>query len=138
MKRNRFDLKTSFNEVENKINKEAKARVYDAMEFLRGETLVTLSGPRTGMEYFVPETKTMYTASAPGEPPASPTGRLRLATATRLKTEGGGIVGEIGNPLEYAPELEYGTWRIEPRPWLRPTFMRNKEQLMNMLRQRWF
>lgn len=33
--------------------------------------VINEAAPRTGAEYFIPGTKTLYTASAPGEPPAT-------------------------------------------------------------------
>ena len=84
--------------------------------------------PRTGREYRVPGTKTVYTASAPGEPPAIREGAYRdswrttpaieegdtvVAVAyTDLRTDDGAhVIGEM---------LEFGTETMAPRPHVRP------------------
>lgn len=83
---------------------------------------------RTGHQYRVPGTFTVYTASAPGEPPAVVEGRyvsswkstpaVRTGTAVEafaysdLVTENGEyLIGDL---------LEHGTVNMEPRPHIRP------------------
>lgn len=75
-----------------------------------------LSQPGQGRSYG------KHRASAPGDPPAVDTGRLRNATAadTQLREEGGDIVGRIVANTDYAAALETGTERMAARPYLRP------------------
>lgn len=114
--------------------------------------------PRTGREYRVPGTGiidevtgkikrgtgTMYTASAPGEPPAIRTGeyanawqtspaviegdKVMAAATNDRKTENGQYL--VGDLLEHGTNdiLTYGT-RMEPRPHIRPA--------MEIVAQRW-
>lgn len=85
-----------------------------------------------------PRSAGYHQASAPGQPPAVDTNRLRQSwTVTPLKgtgassnfagnhqsieSRGGRVVLTYGSNLFYAPFLEYGTSRMKPRPYLRPT-----------------
>ena len=49
-----------------------------AVNAIRNAELEVLRGKRSGRVYRKPHTKSHYTASAPGEPPARRTGNLRL------------------------------------------------------------
>lgn len=66
-----------------------------------------------------------HKASAPGDPPATDTGRLsssiNITTGFR-----GGLTAEIGTNVFYAPQLEFGTTRIAPRPFLFPALERER------------
>jgi len=76
-----------------------------------------------------------HKASAPGEPPAVNTGRLRNSITSKVvpKLGGGGFVGLVGTNVQYAEPLEKGVkgqpgpaakkagtartgWRLAPRP----------------------
>lgn len=75
-------------------------------------------GPKTGRTY--PPIRgrrgSPHTASAPGEAPATDTGRL----ANSIRTAKDGRSHLVGTSLEYGLHLEFGTTRMEPRPWLVP------------------
>ncbi|MNE40071.1 hypothetical protein D3C80_1340600 [compost metagenome] len=83
---------------------------------LAGETITNanLSRPGSGRIYG------KHQASAPGEPPAVDTGRLRNATQadTQVRRDGDDIVGRVVANSEYAHALEVGTERMAPRPFL--------------------
>jgi HK97 gp10 family phage protein len=57
-----------------------------------------------------------HRASAPGEAPATDTGRL----ANSLKADIQGVNATVFTNVDYAPFLEFGTRKIEPRPFLFP------------------
>ena len=81
------------------------------------------AGPRTGRTY--DRGKKQHTASAPGEPPAVDTGRLRNSIVTQAYD--GGKVARIGPSVtvNYAAELEDGIpGEMAPRPYLRPVMDR--------------
>jgi hypothetical protein len=63
-----------------------------------------------------------HVASAPGQYPASDTGRLMASINTEL-TETTAIVG---TNVAHGPMLEFGTSRMAARPWLLPSFERAK------------
>lgn len=61
-----------------------------------------------------------HTASAPGQPPATDTGRLAASIREDLHVDSRGLVEVIGTDVDYALPLEVGTRDIAPRPFLRP------------------
>lgn len=113
-------------------------RMTEACIYIQGKVKEKLSGPRTGRVYKVPGTlhKT-YTASAPGEPPAVMLGQLRQSIKFAIDATIKGIVGLVGSDLKKAPMLEYGTSRIKPRPFLRPTFQENIDSIKAILSRKW-
>jgi hypothetical protein len=118
------------------IQAASKKAVVVACEHMRDKLVQTLSGQRSGRRYKVPGTNVTYTASAPGEAPASRTGRLRQSIGSRVVEVPNGVEGEVGTNLDYGLELERGTQRIRPRPWLAPTFEREQENVKDLI-QKW-
>ncbi len=125
-------------EVNADIEKTAKERMEKAVNEVRNEVLVTLSGNRSGRIYKIPGTQKTYTASAPGEPPAQRTGELRQSISTEIEGEGKNIIGRVGSPKKYAPMLEFGTRNMAPRPWLRPTFEKKQKDVEEIFIGQWF
>jgi phage gpG-like protein len=82
-----------------------------AME-LRGDIIKRIhGGPASGAVYA--KGSVSHQASAPGEAPASDTGRL-AGSITFDKT--GPMSATVGSDLVYAAALEFGSGRIDPRP----------------------
>lgn len=78
-------------------------------------------GTKSGETYQKYGPRRSHTASAPGEAPASDTGRLAGSIDARfIPTLGGLLSGVVFTPLEYGAHLEFGTQSIQPRPWLFP------------------
>ena len=85
-------------------------------------------GPASGRVYEKYNPRRTHTASAPGQPPMSDTGRLANSiTFDRL----GDLTAVVGSNLDYAVHLEYGTARMNfaggvggPRPFFRPAVER--------------
>ena len=70
--------------------------------------------------------------SLPGNPPAVDGGDLRRSIRYEIhneKNEVYGVVGSTQKDPNYAVRMEYGTkdGRIAPRPWLRPTMIKNND-----------
>jgi len=93
----------------------------------------SFTGFRTGHVYLVPGRKTHYTASAPGEYPASPTGNLRkhIETLVELKTRT--IDGIIGTTVDYGLILEDAL-----RPWFARSLHEASPSIQKKLGERWF
>ena len=108
-------------------------RMQMACIHLQNEIKRTLSGPRSGKKYRVPGTKRYYTASAPGEPPAVRTGRLRNSIKYKLVRGFMRAKGEVGSSLDYAAQLEFGTSKMAPRPYLRPTYEKERQTIKRIL-----
>lgn len=84
-------------------------RVYDTRFFRDREGRLRRGGRR------VP-----HQASAPGQPPASDTGRLMASIHHEMLGAGQGVEARIGSDVNYALFLELGTRYMAPRPFLRP------------------
>jgi HK97 gp10 family phage protein len=101
-------------------SKDMVAAVADAVTAtgleLRGDVVKRIQqGPATGRTY--QRRGVTHTASAPGQAPATDTGRL----ANSITFEQVGPVSvTVGSALIYAAYLEYGTTRMAPRPAWRP------------------
>jgi hypothetical protein len=90
-------------------------------------------GPKSGRTYR--KGNVTHQASAPGQYPASDTGRL--ATGVRMEMpQPGRIIGRVGTAVAYGPHLEFGTSRMAARPWLLPSFERAKIGVEKELRAR--
>jgi phage gpG-like protein len=87
-------------------------------------------GPKSGRTYGA------HTASAPGQYPASDTGRLAGSVRMELP-QAGNVTGRVGTAVAYGPMLEFGTARMAARPWLLPSFERAKIGVEAELKARW-
>lgn len=106
--------------------------------YLRGATnvgfnaagaLVFTKGKRIGQ--FAPKHgKGRHVASAPGEPPAVDFGNLRGSIAW----EWVGQNVRVGTNVIYGPWLEFGTARVLPRPFMRPSVEKLKPTIDTILR----
>ena len=108
---------------------------------VRSEMIKTLTGTRTGKTYKKAGQNVTYTASAPGEAPASPTGQLRGSIKEQVGRKRGNAIGEVGiadgQQAKKGFALELGTEHIEPRPWMGITFQRTKAAVIKILRSKW-
>ena len=101
----------------------------------RNKVVTNLSGTRSGHVYKVPDSKnTYYTASAPGEFPAIPTGRLK--GSVRILPSGGDLL--IGTDLEYGLALEKKPGNKGGRPWLKRSLDQAKPAMLIEANKRWF
>jgi HK97 gp10 family phage protein len=106
-------------------------------------------GPKTGRiyEFFYRTNKTTgaifpwekrgvpHQASAPGEAPATDTGRLISSiVADTVRSDKFGVVGFVAARVEYAKWLEHGTRKIMARPFMLPAFERNRQRIGEMIR----
>jgi HK97 gp10 family phage protein len=82
-----------------------------------------LSHPGTGRVY--KRGGVLHQASAPGEPPAVDTGALRNS----IGHEAVGDVLRVGSGLDYSAYLEFGTPKMEPRPFARPALADVQDQM---------
>jgi HK97 gp10 family phage protein len=75
------------------------------------------SPPKTGRIYV--RRGVSHQASAPGEAPANDTGRL--ANSTDIRYDVPALAAYVNWAAGYARSLEYGTERMDPRPFARPS-----------------
>lgn len=117
-------IRATIKEQVTDINRKVVSRGVRAVNALRTAELQVLKGQRHGnSKARVPYSKKIYTASAPGEPPARRTGNLRMHWNGQVKSEGaasGGItvVAQLESQERYAAALEYGTRHMAPRPFV--------------------
>lgn len=104
--------------IDDEVNKSAQQIVADAK-------LSLMNPPKTGRSY--KRGKKTHQASAPGEAPATDTGALVNSGTTRRVFLGH---YQCVFSTAYAQALEYGTPRIEPRPYLRPALQHEEPVLI--------
>jgi phage gpG-like protein len=112
---------------------QAQSRAIRASNELRNSALRVLRGQRSGRVYKLPFSKKTYRASAPGEPPAVRSGRLRISWAARaIGKSDGEIIASIHTDVKYAPILQDGTkdGRIAARPFEEPIIDGAKDKVM--------
>jgi len=104
-----------------------KAVMASALEMLTDVRKQIQGPPKTGEIYKRGKGgKINHRASAPGEAPATDTGALVSSTyITKLSP----MTAAIGSRLEYAFHLEFGTWKMEPRPSWTPAAERAAPRL---------
>lgn len=152
MAKPKFTTENNVPEVVAQLKRGVQANLKAAALIWHGAVIKELRGTRSGYEYPVPGTgkvvnaekqlpngrtfyfrklegATYYTASAPGEAPASVTGDLR----TSYRFQVGDGVAEIGSPLEKAVWLEMGTQDIAPRPHLSTAYRKSEKQIKDAL-----
>lgn len=117
-------LKIAVDDTVKKVNREAASRGTRAVNAIRNAELEVLRGKRSGRVYRKPHTKSYYTASAPGEPPARRTGNLRLNWNGTVESSSTGsglrVTAVLESQERYSTYLENGTRRMAPRPFKQP------------------
>ena len=86
-------------------------------------------GTKSGIVYKKTDPKRTHRASAPGEAPATDTGRL----ANSIQANIGGRKAEVFTIVEYAPWLEFGTQKIQPRPFMFPALEKERPKWIKRL-----
>ncbi|MFI3254453.1 MAG: hypothetical protein R3Y63_08990 [Eubacteriales bacterium] len=108
------------------IEKQVASRAFIASNYLRNSALTVLKNEGSGRQYYKPNTRALYRASAPGEAPAKRTGNFRQSwqpsttvqrtggkyivtarTESNMKA-GGYLLGDL---------LENGTSKMKARPY---------------------
>jgi len=72
-------------------------------------------------------------ASAPGEAPATLTGRLKTSIHPSFSVDE--FTAEIGSSLKYSSYLEHGTSKMAARPWLLPVFEEIRPEFIRQVRE---
>lgn len=113
------------------IRQAAMRGVVAGTEEVRNEmvSLIT-NGPKTGRIYR--RRGVEHQASAPGQPPATDTGRLVNSITTDYKAAK--LMGTVTARTAYAAYLEYGTEKMAPRPFARPALANSQEFIQTAIR----
>ena len=123
-----------FNEAEigARVMQGVKQGIVAVTEGVRNEAIsLILTGPKTGRIYR--RRSVEHQASAPGEAPASDTGRLVNSIRTRYENDY--MTGIVAASTAYATVLEFGTLKMEPRPFMRPALARKRDGIKSTITQ---
>lgn len=123
---------SNLEEVKVTLSRGYDRNIKKATVFLHGKVVKRLTGKRSGRKYLVPGTRKQYTASAPGESPATATGRLRSFDGTDFDILAG-AVGRVGFKVKYGLWLERGTKKMAPRPTIKPAFDDNADEIQAIM-----
>jgi len=94
---------------------------------IRGEAIKSIqSGAKSGIVYEKYNPRRTHRASAPGEAPASDTGNLVSKIMVRQITKD---KVAVESNAHYSAYLEYGTSRMQPRPYMLPAFEKSKRPI---------
>lgn len=112
------ELKKQLEKAKTDVRKKAEDAVSSSLMRIHGRIVKRIqSFPATGKWYITQNSKIPHQASAPGEPPASDSGKL----AESAFWEEGGLTGYVGVKTSYAHALEFGTSKMETRPFIFPS-----------------
>lgn len=73
--------------------------------------------------------------SFPGNAPAPDTGNLRASIHYTIENDANNCKGIVGTDVEYGKHLEFGTSKMAPRPWLKPSLNKNKSFIKEKLKE---
>lgn len=111
-------------------------------EVSRGIALATLSlqgdakrsaGKKGGLIRKTRTGRQVREPSPPGKPPHRQMGQL--VSSIGHEFEDGGLVGIVGTNIKHGFWTEFGTTKMDARPWLRPAFDRMVKQAMKFFRR---
>jgi len=136
----KFKLNTT--ELMKSLDQTAPKRMMEATNELRNTVLETLSGNRSGRTYLVPGTRKSYTASAPGQPPATATSDLRQSVKSSVEGKGRSVLGKVKAEAKHALPLEFGHRQggkhVAARPFMKPSFDKSLDAIRRILTRTWF
>ena len=76
-----------------------------------------------------------HTQSKPLNPPATDTGFLVSQITMNVKSQpDGSVVGQIISAAPYSKALEFGTINMQPRPFMQPALMKNKNKIVQIFK----
>lgn len=111
------------------VENDAKASIATGPKTGRVYTTYFRTDPRTMRPFPTGESRVPHRASAPGEAPATDTGKLVGSIFGGARK----LTGWVEVRSQYGRWLEFGTRRIEPRPFLIPAVERNRARITAML-----
>lgn len=114
------ELQNKMNMIKNNLPKAISA----CCEKVRSTALNDMAKTQRNMN--VSYGKRNHHPSLPGNPPAPDTGNLRYSIHHTIVKENNACIGIVGTDVEYGKILEYGSSRVAPRPWLKPSLDKNE------------
>jgi len=103
-------------------------------QLIRAEAIKSIqTGAKSGVIYQMYNPRREHRASAPGQSPASDTGNLVSKIIVRQKSQD---VTSVESNANYSAYLEYGTSKMEARPFMLPAFERSKKPIVDAVFKR--
>ena len=103
-------------------------------QFIRGEAIKSIqAGAKSGIVYEKYNPRRSHRASAPSQAPASDTGNLVSKIIVKQKSKN---ITNVESNADYSAFLEYGTSKMEPRPFMLPAFEKSKKPIINAVLKR--
>ena len=103
-------------------------------QLIRGEAIKSIqTGSKSGVMYQMYNPRREHRASAPGQAPASDTGNLVSKIIVKQKTKN---ITNVESNANYSAYLEYGTSKMEARPFMLPAFEKSKKPIINAVFKR--
>lgn len=97
-----------------------------------GELIQDNSSGVPQVRYYRSGRKRTVLASKPGKPPNTDTGRL--VQSIQFDFKNGGLTGRVGTDLKYGRALEFGTSKMEARPWLSTAVRLSEKEIVKIFR----
>jgi len=129
-------LRKAFTNMDREFDVAVQDAVEDTAVAIRNKIVSAIQrGPKTGRVYQKYNPRRTHQASAPGQPPATDTGRLVGSIYMDIDP----ARATVGSRLVYAQYLEFGTRKMQPRPiWLKTAQAEGdllRERIMDNLRR---
>ena len=103
-------------------------------QLIRTEAIKSIqTGAKSGIMYQKYNPRREHRASAPGQSPASDTGNLVSKIIVKQKSAD---VTNVESNANYSAFLEYGTSKMEARPFMFPAFEKSKKPIINAVLNR--
>lgn len=121
------DLKRILDKAEKKISASAKEALQEATLAVHETAVKSIQNSSGGERQVRYGPTRTVTASKPGSPPNTDTGRLVQSIQFEFLDNGASSV--VGTNVKYGKYLEFGTSKMAARPWLQPAFDKNKKKI---------
>ncbi len=133
---NMDSLLKKFSRMENKLPDNMGNILLDAAITLKGAAQRSIQEKSSGGAQFRYRNgvKRSVMVSRPGDPPNSDTGRLVRSIKARKISLREAAAGIFGQDAPYGKWLEFGTHKMEARPWLRPAFHNSRKIIEEKLK----
>jgi HK97 gp10 family phage protein len=113
-----MSFKLEFKPIAKALERRAAEVVRDTAFGIQADIRQGMAEEKHGRDYKKSKSGRTHTASAPGESPAIDTSFL----VNSIQVEADGLTAIVGTNADYAEHLEFGTVRMEPRPYFGPAF----------------
>ena len=126
------NLKKVLSQLENldkQLEPDFQEIVKGGAQLIRGEAIKSIqTGAKSGVMYQMYNPRREHRASAPGQAPASDTGNLVSKIIVKQKSKN---ITNVESNADYSAYLEYGTSKMQPRPFMLPAFEKSKKPILN-------